>query len=107
MKAKPIAPAPVEEQRNNVYLAIHPDLIKRLRAAGIGQGTRALANTPKVHHQSREGDLQALASMITTLNDADLAAFENTIRKQNDSNTAAPYLRLFGAERERRNTAAR
>lgn len=107
LKAKPITPAPVEEQRDNVYSAIHPDLMKRLRAAGIGHGTRTLAKTPTSHHQSREGDLQAMAEMITTLDDGELAAFEDTIRKQNDHTTAEPYLHLFGVERARRNTAAR
>jgi hypothetical protein len=107
IKAKAIVHKEAPPQRDNVYSAIHPDLMKRLRAAGIGHGTRTLAKTPTSHHQSREGDLQAMAEMITTLDDGELAAFEDTIRKQNDHTTAEPYLHLFGVERARRNTAAR
>lgn len=106
IKAKAIVHKEAPPQRENIYTAMHPDLVRRLREAGIGAGTRQLATRPAHQSHSREGDLHWLAGMLQTLDNGELAAFEETVRKQNDSTTAAPYLRIFAVERERRNTVA-
>lgn len=81
---------------DNVYTAIHPDVISRLKAAfpkAMKSAKDGTTNVPSAHTQ--EAHLVQLAAICGDMSTEDLQTLRERVEGENPADIAAPYLKII------------